>query len=106
MKRLFIFLAVYSFMLEPGMAQKDFYDWFFGYNSGLYFSSCAPVFISGALTSLEGCSSISDKNGNLLFYTNGKTVWNKNNLPMPNGTGLNGDTTGSQSAIITTHPGD
>lgn len=31
-------------------------------------------------------SSICDKNGQLLFYTNGNYVWNKNRQIMPNGT--------------------
>lgn len=30
-------------------------------------------------------SSISDTDGNLLFYCDGKTVWNKNHIAMPNG---------------------
>jgi gliding motility-associated-like protein len=35
-------------------------------------------------------SSITDKEGKLLFYTDGKTVWNRNHGIMSNGTGLNG----------------
>jgi hypothetical protein len=36
------------------------------------------------------CSPILTVSGDLLFYTNGMRVWNKNNLFMSNGTGLNG----------------
>ena len=47
-----------------------------------------------------GSASISDNDGNLLFYTDGITVWNRNHEVMPNGTGLFGSNTVSQSVII------
>ena len=34
--------------------------------------------------------SVSDSLGNLLFYSDGQTVWNRNHQTMPNGTGLHG----------------
>ncbi|MBI4929387.1 MAG: T9SS type A sorting domain-containing protein [Bacteroidetes bacterium] len=37
---------------------------------------------------LEGCVSISDTSGNLLFYSDGWKVWNKNHQVMPNGMSL------------------
>lgn len=40
------------------------------------------------MESFEACASISDSAGNLLFYTNGEKVWNKNHEVMPNGEGL------------------
>lgn len=82
-------------------AQKEAAVWYFGRNAGLDFNSGAPVLLTdGALDTREGCASISDPNGNLLFYTDGLTVWNRNHLPMPNGTGLNGDPSSTQAAII------
>ncbi len=53
----------------------------------------------------EGCSSISDSRGNLLFYTDGVTVWNKQNKMMRNGKGLKGHDSSTQSAIIIPKPG-
>lgn len=53
----------------------------------------------------EATSSISDSNGNLLFYTNGVTVWDKNHAVMPNGEGLLGDATSTQGALIVAKPG-
>lgn len=53
-----------------------------------------------------GCASVSDDNGNLLFYTNGKTVWNKNHQIMQNGADLFGEIEGVQSAIIIPKPND
>lgn len=37
------------------------------------------------MNAYEGCSGICDENGNLLFYTNGDTVWNKQHQYMKNG---------------------
>ncbi|MDP1744912.1 MAG: hypothetical protein Q8L90_05005, partial [Bacteroidota bacterium] len=48
----------------------------------------------------EGTACISDSSGNLLFYTGGETIWNKNHSPMPNGSGLMGGTSSTQSSII------
>jgi PKD repeat protein len=54
--------------------------WQFGSGAGLNFSSGTPVGISSSNGSIEACASISDANGNLLFYTNGIQIWNKNNV--------------------------
>ncbi len=43
------------------------------------------------MIAVEGCSSVSDADGNLLFYTSGGTVWNRNHQIMPNGAGLSGN---------------
>lgn len=88
-------------------AQQEAAIWYFGENAGLDFRSGTPVpLLDGALDTLEGCATISDFNGNLLFYTDGITVWNRNHLPMPNGTGLLGDYSSTQSAIMVPHPGN
>jgi large repetitive protein len=68
---------------------KRTFHWYFGDKIGLDFSSGTPVVdTNGQMTVLEGNATISDTNGNLLFYTNGKTVWNRNHVIMMNGTGL------------------
>ena len=59
---------------------------------------------NGALNTREGCAAISDKNGNLLFYTDGVTVYNKNHGVMLNGTGLKGHSSSTHSAIIVPKP--
>ncbi|MFY9309345.1 MAG: T9SS type A sorting domain-containing protein [Bacteroidia bacterium] len=51
-----------------------------------------------------GSSSICDNNGILQFYTDGITVWNKNNSPMPNGNGLMGHFATTQSSLIVKQP--
>ena len=94
-------LFILSLSIQNIEAQKEASIWYFGYNAGVDFNSGTPVALTdGELVTKEGCATISDKNGNLLFYTDGITVWNRNHIPMPNGTGLNGDPSSSQSAII------
>src|SRR4030095_11618045 len=88
-------------------AQHESDIWYFGSNAGIDFNSGSPVNLTnGQLSTIEGCASISDTAGNLLFYTDGITVWNKNHLVMSMGTGLHGGISSSQSAIIVTQPGN
>ncbi|RWX01059.1 T9SS type B sorting domain-containing protein [Flavobacterium cerinum] len=88
-------------------AQKEANNWVFGVSAGIHFEDDGSVNIlpGNAIATNEGCSSISDVNGNLLFYTDGRNVWDRNNTIMPNGnypagTGLLGDPSSTQSAII------
>ncbi len=88
-----------------GFAQRST-NWYFGGNAALKFTSTGPVAIVGSqMNTLEGCATMSDKNGNLLFYTDGQTVWNKNNSIMVNGTGLKGGSSSAQSSIVLPAPG-
>ena len=64
-------------------SQKEANIWYFGENAGLDFNSGTPVALTdGQLNTGEGCASISDSSGNLLFYTDGVTVYNKNHANM------------------------
>ncbi len=79
--------------------------WFFGNNAGLDFNSGSPVSNNlGQLSTNEGCASIADACGALLFYTDGITVWNRNHAAMPNGMNLLGDPSSTQSALIIPQP--
>ena len=86
--------------------QKEGNIWYFGDRAGLDFNSGKPVALTnGVLNTTEGCSVISDDMGNLMFYTEGITVWNKNHIRMPNGFGLMGHPSSTQSAVIISKPG-
>ena len=88
-------------------SQGEANNWYFGLNAGLNFNGDTVTSINGSLSTFEGCSSFSDKDGNLLFYSDGTTVWDKNHDPMPNGNGtLKGHPSSTQSAIIVPHPGN
>ena len=84
------------------------YNWYFGQNAGISFlpiiSGGTPITISGSVVSQEGVSSISNKEGELLFYTNGETVYTSGNTVMVNGTGLSSSGTSTQSCIIVPKP--
>lgn len=87
-------------------AQPQHRFWAFGFGAGLDFAAGAPVAITTPLSTDEGTASICDAGGQVLFYTNGETVWDRNNTVMPNGTGLFGTYSTSQSALIVPYPDD
>ena len=84
------------------------YNWLFGNNSGISFNPIEngdkPIPLSGSMISQEGVSSISNQNGELLFYTNGETVFTSANTIMLSGTGLSSSGTSTQSSIIVPQP--
>lgn len=82
-------------------------NWYFGNTAGITFNSGTPLALTnGVLTTTEGVATISSATGNLLFYTDGVTVYNRNHVVMTNGTGLFGDGSSTQSAIIVKQPGN
>lgn len=111
-KHLLFFFNIFLFLVLPFIAfsQGEANYWYFGQNAGLNFNSSPPtVMFDGQVNTNEGCSSISSPNGNLLFYTDGRTIWNANHQIMPNanyfaGTGLNGDPSSTSSGLIVPHP--
>lgn len=74
--------------------------WQFSDQVGLDFNNCTPVVISGGVLGFEGCSSIADSNGQLLFYTNSEKVWNRLHSVMSNGNLISMGSTLSQVIII------
>lgn len=91
----------------PAIAQKQGNIWYFGNYAGVDFNTSPPTALTdGKLSTSEGCSSISDADGKLLFYTDGITVYNKQHDVMTNGTGLYGDPSSTQSGVIVPHPGN
>ncbi len=105
MKKLYILIAIAIWALQ-GFSQGQANIWYFGNNAGLTFNGGAPVALTnGALNTSEGCATISDKNGNLLFYSDGTYAWDRNHNQMPNGSGMTGNNSSAQSAIIIPKPG-
>lgn len=83
-------------------------QWYFGENAGIDFNPPATSAITDAnlMSSPQGASSISDLNGDLLFYTNGETIFNKNHRIMDNGDNIGGDPNSSQGVMIVPLPND
>ena len=57
-------------------SQKESANWYFGEYAGVSFNTGSPViWLNGKLVTSEGCATILDPSGNLLFYTDGVSVW-------------------------------
>ena len=81
--------------------------WYFGNNAGVKFSNgSATADDKGKINTKEGVSSIADKNGNLLFYTDGKKIYFKDGKEMASlgKDSLAGSSVSTQSAIIVPQP--
>lgn len=116
-KIIYIFLLVLFTQLSV-YGQKETSWWHFGFKSGLNFNSLSnataddssvvpnmPQPIIGALSTYEGCFTVSTYDGQFLFSSDGITVYDKTYNPMPNGTGLLGDPSATQSGIVIPRPG-
>ncbi|WP_338356670.1 T9SS type B sorting domain-containing protein [Yeosuana marina] len=102
--KILIFLIISNGLIA--FSQKESANWYFGDSAGLNFNSGNPVpLLDGKLITSEGCATISDSNGNLLFYTDGVTVWDRRHEVMPNGQGLFGHSSSTESALIIPKPG-
>lgn len=100
---LLIFFVYYT---TNAFSQLETSYWLFGEKVTLDFNGGNPTVQPGsAMLAPEGSASICDKQGNLLFYTNGLTIWNRLHEVMDNGEGLKGNTSSTQSAIIIPYPG-
>lgn len=107
MKKVNIYIILLIIIITIADAQKEGDNWYFGEFAGLNFSNGYPVPLSnGLLSTEEGVATISNTNGNLLFYTDGIIVWNRNHQMMPNGFGLRGHSSSTQSGVIVPKPED
>ncbi len=91
--KMFFYLLVGFMLLQFACnAQLQNSHWTFGYNARVDFSATPPNGMTpSAIYSNEQCATVSDAGtGQLLFYTDGQSVWNINNQTMPNGFNLFG----------------
>ncbi len=101
---------LFTLFIQPAIGQSN-NVWTFGYKAALDFNEGSPKSIASEILSSEGCASICDDDGRLLFYTNGDWVWNAQHTVMPNGRNL-GDGgvamagSSSQGALIIPKPGN
>jgi hypothetical protein len=88
--------------------------WYFGDGAGLDFNpdptnpdapTPRPIAAPGHNQNIPaGTTTISDQTGQVLFFTDGQTVWDLNGQPMENGEEIGGDNTASQSVIAVPVP--
>lgn len=119
----YLFILVLLLLSGNILAQKEANNWTFGQNAGLTWNttrsfpatrlfggsgvsilSGLPTSFNSSINTVEGCFTLSDENGTLLFYSDGMTIWNRLNNPMQNGTGLVGNNSSAQSGIIIPYP--
>ena len=106
MKKYVYWLLLLQFLASVGWGQNETTKWYFGSTAAVDFMSGSPIALTNsAMGSSEGSASIAGPGGNLLFYTNGNSVWNANHVVMPNGSGLFGSSISCQSAVIVRQPG-
>lgn len=104
MKKIY-FLLLCCFCMICSLAQNENTKWYFGKNAALDFMTNPPTILNNSVMSVvEGCSGIADGAGNLLFYTDGITVYNQQHVAMANGTGLAGGSSATQAALILKQP--
>ena len=83
--------------------------WYFGQNAGIDFNPLPDnpaIPIDGPLNTPEGTSVISDRNGQVIFSTDGYNIFDKLGQDITPAGGIGGNNTSTQSALIIPVPGD
>jgi gliding motility-associated-like protein len=92
-----------SFAVQSAWAQSSpaGTNWYFGANAGITFTGGVPqALTNGNLRTVEGCATRSGPDGQLLLYTDGSTIWNKQHTVITDATNLGGNPYSTQSALI------
>ncbi|WPP50641.1 T9SS type B sorting domain-containing protein [Catalinimonas niigatensis] len=102
-------------LIHNSFAQQEAANWYFGDYAGIQFSSCTSTALTDSeMYAEEGTAVMSDSDGNLLFYTNGLSIWNHQHQVMENGKlplhwkiqNEYDSTTTTQAALIVPDPGE
>jgi hypothetical protein len=103
--KIVLLLLLLSTVQHAAFAQKHADFWYFGQHAALDFSSGDPVAVKNSMmVAEEGSATISDASGNLLFYSPGVIIFNRNHTAMQNGTDLYGCGSSTQSALVVPAP--
>ena len=99
----FFLLGTNSFLLAQPSALGN--TWYFGHQAGISFNGGAVRALTDGQTASPGaCAAVSSPAGQLLFYTDGATVWNRTHQIMPGATNLGGVGRRPRTALIVPHP--
>lgn len=94
---------IWFWILFPLLAfsQGENDNWYFGNKAAIRFAATSPLVLNNsAMNAPEACASVSNSGGELLFYTDGMTIWDRSHNIMPNSNGLSGTINSSQVLII------
>lgn len=104
------FILLFFFCAGVSQAQNTYNMWYLGDNVGLDFNTEPPsTLFDSYAKGLKNYATICDNKGEMLFYTDGITVWNKNHNTMQNGFALKGqiyDTLWGRRTMIVKQPGN
>lgn len=105
MKSFALFFTCLCLHYLPVSAQfyaPENFVWAFGEGTLVDFSSGTPVVDTCSLYTPEGSASVANSVGQLLFFTDGKTVYNRNRTIMPSGAAVvtNDVSSTTQAALI------
>ena len=108
---IYLFLVFFMLSFKDMIAQKEADRWITGYYAGLNFDSGDPVtwypVIPQNSTGFHNGTVMSDSLGNLLFFSNSVSVWNRLSEIMENGDNiLPGHYGGTQRAVAFPMPGN
>jgi len=103
--KIFLLTSLWLAMHSSIFCQKQNNIWCFGQNAGIDFNSDPPSPLTSKMVAINESASIADPFGQLLFYSNGIKVWDRNNNIMPNGMNLMGGKFSYQPVIIVPFPG-
>jgi gliding motility-associated-like protein len=94
--------------LKAQPSRQQTRQWCFGYGARVTFPNgggpASPAASSTPMLVQEASVSVADSAGNLLFFSSGDSIWDRNAQVMPNGGGLLGDRTRSQPVLAVPHP--
>lgn len=103
----FIIIIFFILITSNSLGQNQTSNWVFGNNAHIEFSNNQiNIHNNSELLSARGSSTISDENGNLLFYTDGSKVWNRlhQRVFSTSGESLISNDIGAQNSIIIPKP--
>ncbi len=102
MKFLFTIFIYFLILVFESESSNISSVWYFGKNAGIDFNNTnsepTPLF-GGQIESYEGCASISDESGNLLFYTNGQHIWDREHTKL-NPNRIIGNPSSTMTALV------
>lgn len=108
MKNLYLIVIITFISINVVFTQNPDNHWQLGVTD-VNFGTNPPAISTISNAGNYGRASISDSSGNLLFYTDGSKVWNKNHTTMTNGDFIGNPPSvfeNRQSAVIVPHPGN
>lgn len=100
-----IVLLLIPMLVFPQIKRSN--NWYFGFHAGLNFNNGSPpqVLSDGKTLFAGGAESMSDTLGNLLFYSDGGVIRNREHVIMPNSPYQFGEGV-EQAGITIPHPGN